>query len=147
MVEYQQTEEEIRAQKQNYLVENVVNQGYDTEKFGTFMNYKKGKLIDMMLTDTLQRMVLMLTIGPWMRSLGLWMNSSNTITHCLILLNNSTFLKSLCIRKRKNQMMRDSGSIFLTISKQMKNGTCHKSKLDSEHQRLSSPRQLSISAK
>ena len=29
--------------KQNYLVENVVNEGYDTEKFGTFMNYKKGK--------------------------------------------------------------------------------------------------------
>jgi len=29
--------------KQSYLVENVVKEGYDTEKFGTFMNYKKGK--------------------------------------------------------------------------------------------------------
>ena len=147
MVEYQQTEEEIRAQKQNYLVENVVNQGYDTEKFGTFMNYKKGKLLELTLINSLQRMALMLTIGPWMRSLGLWMNSSNTITHCLILPNNNTITKSQCIRKRKKQMMKDSGSIFLTISKQMKNGTCHRSKSDREHQRLSSLRQLSITAK
>ena len=43
MVELDQTNEELRAQKQNYLVENVVNQGYDTDKFGAFMNYKKGK--------------------------------------------------------------------------------------------------------
>ena len=146
MEAYQQTEEEIRAQKQNYLVENVVNQGYDTEKFGTFMNYKKGKLLDMVLTHLLQRMELMLTIGLWMRSLGLSMNLSNTITHCLILLSNYT-IKIQCIRKRKKQMMRDNGSIFLKISRQMKNGICHKSKSDSEHQLLSSPRQLSISAK
>ena len=146
MEAYQQTEEEIRAQKQNYLVENVVNQGYDTEKFGTFMNYKKGKLLDMMLTSILQRMVLMLTIGQWMKSLGLSMNLSNTITHCLILLSNYT-IKIQCIRKRKKQMMRDNGSIFLKISKQMKNGICHRSKSDSEHQLLSSPRQPLISAK
>ena len=146
MVEFDQTNEELRAQKQNYLVENVVNQGYDTEKFGTFMNYKKGKLLDMMLTSILQRMVLMLTIGQWMKSLGLSMNLSNTITHCLILLSNYT-IKIQCIRKRKKQMMRDNGSIFLTISKQMKNGICHRSKSDSEHQLLSSPRQPLISAK
>ena len=36
--------------KQNYLVENVVNEGYDTDKFGTFMNYKKGKQIANILT-------------------------------------------------------------------------------------------------
>ena len=41
--EQQITAEQLRQMKQNYLVENVVNEGYDTEKFGTFMNYKKGK--------------------------------------------------------------------------------------------------------
>ena len=32
--------------KQNYLVENVVNEGYDTDQFGNFMNYKKGKWLN-----------------------------------------------------------------------------------------------------
>ena len=33
-----------------HTLENVVNQGYDTEKFGTFMNYKKGEYITRTLT-------------------------------------------------------------------------------------------------
>ena len=34
-------EADLRKTKQNYLVENVVNRGYDTTKFAEFMNYKK----------------------------------------------------------------------------------------------------------
>ena len=37
--------------KQNYLVENVVNEGYDTDAFGTWMNYYKGKQTANILTS------------------------------------------------------------------------------------------------
>lgn len=36
-------EADLRQTKQNYLVDNVVNLGYDTDRFAEFMNYKKGK--------------------------------------------------------------------------------------------------------
>ena len=45
MVEYTQntSHEQEREYKQNYLVENVVNLGYDTDLFATYMNSQRGK--------------------------------------------------------------------------------------------------------
>jgi len=37
------TGEEMRAMKQNYLMENVIDQGYDPASFGQFMEYQMGK--------------------------------------------------------------------------------------------------------
>jgi len=34
------TDEQMRAMKQNYLLENVVNCGYDPAEFAQFMEYK-----------------------------------------------------------------------------------------------------------
>ena len=96
-------------------------------------------------------MGLMSTIGQWMKSSGLSMSSFNTITRCLILLNKicnrnriqGTILKFHYLTKKNKKRTIDSGSIFLRILKHqmMKNGICPKSKLDSEHHRLSSLKQ------
>ena len=47
-MDYTQAEaaEELRQQKQNYLMENIVNIGYDTDLFATYMNSQRGKQIN-----------------------------------------------------------------------------------------------------
>ena len=37
------TLDEMRAMKQNYLMENVINTGYDAAQFAAFMDQKMGK--------------------------------------------------------------------------------------------------------
>lgn len=49
---HQYTEEEMRAMKQNYLMENVINTGYDPASFAQFMEYKMGKLFFHIQTKT-----------------------------------------------------------------------------------------------
>ena len=41
--EHQYTIEQLREMKQKYLMENVINCGYDPTEFAQFMEYKMGK--------------------------------------------------------------------------------------------------------
>ena len=41
--EAQYTYEQLHAMKQNYLVENVLNMGYDPNEFVAFMSSKRGR--------------------------------------------------------------------------------------------------------
>ena len=43
LVEQQYTFEQLRSMKQNFLMENVLNCGYDPTEFAEFMEYKMGK--------------------------------------------------------------------------------------------------------
>ena len=47
-------EADLRKTKQDYLVEHVVNPGYDTNSFTEFMNYKKGKGFQFELTECIE---------------------------------------------------------------------------------------------
>ena len=44
-------EGDLRKTKQDYLVEHVVNPGYDTNSFTEYMNWKKGKDLRLELTE------------------------------------------------------------------------------------------------
>ena len=41
--EHQYSIEQLRDMKQKYLMENVINYGYDATEFAQFMEYKRGK--------------------------------------------------------------------------------------------------------
>ena len=43
LTQHQYTDEELRGMKQNFLMENVINLGYDPTEFAQFMEYKMGK--------------------------------------------------------------------------------------------------------
>lgn len=43
LYEQQYTDEQLRSMKQKYLLENVINCGYDPAEFAQFMEYKFGK--------------------------------------------------------------------------------------------------------
>ena len=44
LTEQQYTDEQLRSMKQKFLLENVINCGYDATEFAQFMEYKMGKL-------------------------------------------------------------------------------------------------------
>jgi len=44
LYEQQYTEEQLRSMKQKFLMENVINCGYDPTEFAQFMEYQKGRI-------------------------------------------------------------------------------------------------------
>ena len=48
--EHQYTVEQLREMKQKYLMENVINCGYDPTEFAQFMEYKMGKYLSLLLS-------------------------------------------------------------------------------------------------
>ena len=51
--EHKYSQEQLREMKQKYLMENVINTGYDATEFAQFMEYKKGKtLFQIFLTES-----------------------------------------------------------------------------------------------
>ena len=45
LYENQYTDEQLRTMKQKFLMENVINCGYDPTEFAQFMEYKMGKYL------------------------------------------------------------------------------------------------------
>ena len=53
LYEQQYTDEQLRGMKQNFLMENVINCGYDPTEFAEFMEYKMGKSISLSILSCL----------------------------------------------------------------------------------------------
>ena len=135
MVDHSMSHEQSRQMKQNYLVENVVNEGYDTDAFGTWMNYYKGKQTANILTSrfVFQMMELMQIIGLWKKSSMLSQSLYSINNRCSTIKKGILNIKDKnhCIVSQtkmleiKNNQKKESGlTLLANRNKKMRSGIC-----------------------